>query len=102
MLTIFQNGIFCDIASIGCSRGHKGRAHPTWWSAGAWQAPLGRRVLCGVWWNNNAKNLRSAKRNRQPVTNHNNNGFRVASTLRARAIAITVVVGEQESVQGRS
>ena len=40
-------------------------------------------VLRGGSWNNNPRNLRSANRNRNDSGNrNNNNGFRVASTLR--------------------
>jgi retron-type reverse transcriptase len=60
----------------------------------AWTAPC-RRVLRGGSWNNNPDNLRSANRNRNNTDNrNNNNGFRVGSTLSARAGAITVAPGE--------
>jgi RNA-directed DNA polymerase len=60
----------------------------------AWTAPC-RRVLRGGSWNNNPQNLRSANRNRNTTDNRNNNsGFRVGSTLSARAGAITVASGE--------
>jgi Reverse transcriptase (RNA-dependent DNA polymerase) len=60
----------------------------------AWTAPC-RRVLRGNSWNNNPQNLRSANRNRNTTDNrNNNNGFRVGSTLSARAGAITVASGE--------
>jgi retron-type reverse transcriptase len=60
----------------------------------AWTAPC-RRVVRGGSWNNNPQNLRSANRNRNTTDNRNNNlGFRVGSTLFARAGAITVVPGE--------
>jgi formylglycine-generating enzyme required for sulfatase activity len=42
-----------------------------------------RRVLRGGSWNNNPHNVRAASRNRNaPDNRNNNNGFRVASTLR--------------------
>jgi retron-type reverse transcriptase len=67
----------------------------------AWTAPC-RRVLRGGSWNNNPRNLRSANRNRNSPDNRNSNyGFRVGSTLSARAGAITVAPGEHLSVQGR-
>ena len=54
-----------------------------------------RRVVRGGSWNNNPQNLRSANRNRNTTDNRNNNlGFRVGSTLFARAGAITVAPGE--------
>jgi RNA-directed DNA polymerase len=60
---------------------------------GAWTAPC-RRVLRGGSWNNNPQNLRAANRNRNTTGNRNNNlGFRVGSTLSARAGAITVAPG---------
>jgi retron-type reverse transcriptase len=60
---------------------------------GAWTGPC-RRVLRGGSWNNNPRNLRSANRNRNTTDNrNNNNGFRVGSTLFARAGAITVASG---------
>jgi RNA-directed DNA polymerase len=66
----------------------------------AWTAPC-RRVLRGGSWNNNPRNLRSANRNRNTTDNrNNNNGFRVGSTLFARAGAITVASGAHLSVQG--
>jgi formylglycine-generating enzyme required for sulfatase activity len=53
-----------------------------------------RRVVRGGSWNNNPRNLRSANRNRNTTDNRNNNiGFRVGSTLSARADTITVVSG---------
>jgi Sulfatase-modifying factor enzyme 1 len=59
----------------------------------AWTAPC-RRVVRGGSWNNNPQNLRSANRNRNTTDNRNNNlGFRVGSTLFARAGAITVAPG---------
>jgi len=59
----------------------------------AWTAPC-RRVVRGGSWNNNPQNLRSANRNRNTTDNRNNNlGFRVVSTLFARAGAITVAPG---------
>ncbi|MGC2221792.1 MAG: SUMF1/EgtB/PvdO family nonheme iron enzyme, partial [Methylocella sp.] len=59
----------------------------------AWTAPC-RRVVRGGSWNNNPQNLRSANRNRNTTDNRNNNlGFRVASTLSARAGVITVAPG---------
>jgi hypothetical protein len=59
----------------------------------AWTAPC-RRVVRGGSWNNNPQNLRSANRNRNTTDNRNNNlGFRVGSTLSARAGAITVAPG---------
>ena len=52
--------------------------------AGAWQAPLGQRVVRGGAWNNNPQNLRSANRNNNTTGNRNNNiGLRVASTFYA-------------------
>jgi retron-type reverse transcriptase len=59
----------------------------------AWTAPC-RRVVRGGSWNNNPQNLRSANRNRNTTDNRNNNlGFRVGSTLSARAGAITTAPG---------
>ena len=59
----------------------------------AWTAPC-RRVVRGGSWNNNPQNLRSANRNRNTTDNRNNNiGFRLGSTLSARADAITVASG---------
>jgi retron-type reverse transcriptase len=59
----------------------------------AWTAPC-RRVVRGGSWNNNPQNLRSANRNRNTTDNRNNNlGFRVGSTLSARASRITVSPG---------
>ncbi len=59
----------------------------------AWTASC-RRVVRGGSWNNNPQNLRSANRNRNTTDNRNNNlGFRVGSTLFARAGAITVAPG---------
>lgn len=59
----------------------------------AWTAPY-LRVLRGGFWNNNPQNLRSANRNRnQPDNRSNNVGFRVASTLCARAGGTTVPSG---------
>ena len=59
----------------------------------AWTAPC-RRVVRGGSWNNNPQNLRSANRNRNTTDNRNNNiGFRVGSTLSARADAIMVASG---------
>jgi len=59
----------------------------------AWTAPC-RRVVRGGSWNNNPQNLRTANRNRNTTDNRNNNlGFRVGSTLSARAGAITVALG---------
>jgi RNA-directed DNA polymerase len=59
----------------------------------AWTAPC-RRVVRGGSWNNNPQNLRTANRNRNTTDNRNNNlGFRVGSTLSARASAITVALG---------
>ena len=64
----------------------------SWWvvrsierlTTGAWQAPLGLRVVRGGAWNNNPQNLRSANRNRNTTGNRNNNiGLRVASTFDA-------------------
>jgi hypothetical protein len=67
----------------------------------AWTAPCGR-VARGGSWNNTPDNLRSAYRNRNTTDNRNNNiGFRVGSTLSARAGAITVSPGAHLSVQGR-
>ena len=66
----------------------------------AWTAPC-RRVLRGGSWNNNPQNLRSANRNRNTTDNRNNNiGFRLGSTLLARAGVITVAPGVHLSVQG--
>ncbi len=48
----------------------------------AWPAPSPQRVIRGGSWNNNPRNVRSAKRNRNTTDNRNNNsGFRLASTL---------------------
>ena len=59
----------------------------------AWTAPC-RRVVRGGSWNNDPQNLRTANRNRNTTDNRNNNlGFRVGSTLSARASAITVAPG---------
>jgi hypothetical protein len=59
----------------------------------AWTAPC-RRVVRGGSWNNNPQNLRTANRNRNTTDNRNNNlGFRVGSTLSARASAIRVALG---------
>jgi retron-type reverse transcriptase len=59
----------------------------------AWTAPC-RRVVRGGSWNNNPQNLRAANRNRNTTDNRNNNlGFRVGSTLSARADAIKVASG---------
>jgi hypothetical protein len=59
----------------------------------AWTAPC-RRVVRGGSWNNNPQNLRSANRNRNTTDNRNNNiGFRLGSTLSARADTITVASG---------
>jgi RNA-directed DNA polymerase len=67
----------------------------------AWTAPCGR-VARGGSWNNTPENLRSAYRNRNTPGNRNNNlGFRVGSTLFARAGATKVSPGEHLSVQGR-
>jgi formylglycine-generating enzyme required for sulfatase activity len=58
-----------------------------------WTAPC-RRVVRGGSWNNNPRNLRAANRNRNTTDNrNNNNGFRLGSTLFARAGAITVAPG---------
>jgi retron-type reverse transcriptase len=65
-----------------------GRPH----DAGAWTASCGR-VVRGGSWNNNPRNLRAANRNRNTAEN-NNSGFRLASTLSARAGATTVSPGE--------
>ena len=52
------------------------------------------RVLRGGSWNNSPQNLRSANRNRNQPDNRNNNlGFRLASTIFARAEGITVPSG---------
>jgi retron-type reverse transcriptase len=76
--------------------------------SGGWYDPaLGpgrppRRVLRGGSWNNNAQNLRSANRNQNGTANRNDNdGFRVASTLSARAAESTDSAGVQSCVQGR-
>jgi hypothetical protein len=59
----------------------------------AWTAPC-RRVVRGGAWNNNPQNLRTANRNGNTADNRNNNlGFRVRSTLSARASAIRVALG---------
>jgi formylglycine-generating enzyme required for sulfatase activity len=59
----------------------------------AWTAPC-RRVVRGGSWNNNPQNLRSANRNRNTTDNRNNNlGFRLGSTLSARASAIRIALG---------
>jgi hypothetical protein len=59
----------------------------------AWTARC-RRVVRGGSWNNNPQNLRTANRNRNTTDNRNNNlGFRVGSTLSARASAIRVALG---------
>jgi RNA-directed DNA polymerase len=59
----------------------------------AWTAPC-CRVVRGGGWNNNPQNLRSANRNRNTTDNRNNNlGFRLGSTLSARAGAIKVAPG---------
>jgi formylglycine-generating enzyme required for sulfatase activity len=48
-----------------------------------------RKDVRGGSWNNNPQNLRAANRNRNTTDNRNNNlGFRVWSTLSARAGAI--------------
>ena len=66
----------------------------------AWTAPC-RRVARGGSWNNTPENSRSAYRNRNTPDNRNNNlGFRVGSTLSARAGATKVSPGEHLSVQG--
>lgn len=52
------------------------------------------RVLRGGGWNNNPQNLRSANRNRNQPDNRNNNfGFRLASTIFARADGFTDLSG---------
>jgi hypothetical protein len=59
------------------------------------------RVLRGGSWNNTPDNLRSANRNwNQPDNRNNNIGFRVASTLFARADRITVLPGEHYKRSG--
>ncbi|WP_300340287.1 RNA-directed DNA polymerase [Accumulibacter sp.] len=65
--------------------------------------PVGR-VLRGGSWNNKPQNARSAKRNRNGTTNrNNNNGFRLASTLRiAGAGASTDAPGVHGSIHGPS
>ncbi|MGO8953896.1 MAG: SUMF1/EgtB/PvdO family nonheme iron enzyme, partial [Rhodomicrobium sp.] len=64
----------------------------------AWTAPC-RRVARGGSWNNTPENARSASRNRNTPDNRNNNiGFRVGSTLSARAGATKVSPGEHLSV----
>ena len=65
-----------------------------------------RRLLCRTHvssvTNNTPENSRSASRNRNTPDNRNNNiGFRVGSTLSARAGATKVSPGEHLSVQGR-
>lgn len=58
------------------------------------------RVLRGGSWNNNARNFRSANRNRNnPDNRNNNNGFRVASASAAwksRLCQSPVVHGQPE------
>ncbi|MBI5750277.1 MAG: hypothetical protein HZA00_14255 [Nitrospinae bacterium] len=60
-------------------------------------------MLRGGSWNNNAKNTRAANRNRNnPDNRNNNNGFRVASTLKcliARASKFKDFEGVQVRVQ---
>ena len=69
--------------------------------AGAWPAPW--RVLRGGSWNNNPRNLRSANRNRNTAGNrNNNNGFRVARTLKSRNRWRHGAAGRAVSVQGGS
>ncbi len=65
--------------------------------------PVGR-VLRGGSWNNKPQNARSAKRNRNDTANrNNNNGFRLASTLRtAGADAVTDAPGAHGSIHGPS
>jgi len=56
-------------------------------------------VIRGGNWNNNARNCRSANRNRNNPTNTNNNiGFRVSSTLNSRNSA---VMGGFQSAEAR-
>jgi hypothetical protein len=65
------------------------------------ERPPSSRVLRGGSWNNNPQNLRSANRNRNQPDNRNNNvGFRVASTLCAGAIAITIAMGAHDKRSG--
>ncbi len=72
-----------------------GRFDPANLTPEAWTAPCAR-VLRGGSWNNNPQNLRSANRNRNnPDNRNNNNGFRLGSTLSARASAIKVALGAQ-------
>jgi hypothetical protein len=61
-----------------------------------------RRVLRGGSWNNNPRNLRSAKRNRNNADNRNNNiGFRVASTPSCRSRRVDGRDGRAEVRPGR-
>ena len=65
--------------------------------------PPARRVVRGGSWNNNAEYVRPSGRNRNRAGNRDNNsGFRVASTPRARAAAVTAAAGARGSVQGWS
>jgi hypothetical protein len=60
-------------------------------------------VLRGGSWNNNPQNTRAANRNRNQPNNRSVwSGFRVASTLHARAVTVKAVAGVYESVQGSS
>jgi Sulfatase-modifying factor enzyme 1 len=65
------------------------------------ERPPSSRVLRGGSWNNNPQNLRSANRGgNRPDYRNNNVGFRVASTLCAGAIAITVAMGAHDKRSG--
>jgi len=61
-------------------------------------APQGTRSLRGGSWNNNARNLRAANRNRNtPSNRNNNNGFRVALGQHIRVSRVFIFT-ELESV----